>query len=123
MDISEEIANNKEIMDKQRGSFVDENHKVLLINYFKKTLRTEQKNLKFINSSHLKVGLHLSWVQISQDIFEQSNGNIVKMARRCRERWINHLNPTLKKFFFSFYFLSDFGLLIFSEVIGVNMKI
>lgn len=46
---------------------------------------------------------------MAHELYEQTNKNKIRMGKHCRERWNNHLNPNLNKYFLFFNY-SNFRL-------------
>jgi hypothetical protein len=40
---------------------------------------------------------HKKWNFIAKELFVKSNKKFFKTPKQCRERWLNHLDPTKKK--------------------------
>jgi hypothetical protein len=40
---------------------------------------------------------HYKWTSISFQLYVKSNGLFLQIPQQCREQWINHLNPIVKK--------------------------
>jgi hypothetical protein len=39
----------------------------------------------------------LRWSEISFTIFSKSNGEFYRTPQKCREKWINHLDPEVNR--------------------------
>ena len=39
----------------------------------------------------------ISWLSVSIRLFEESEGRFYETATTCREKWVNHLNPHIKR--------------------------
>jgi len=52
-------------------------------------------------SNALKDNINVKWADVSRDYCRKiGNFNAFKTDKQCKERWMNHLNPQLKKLFF-----------------------
>jgi len=42
------------------------------------------------------------WTEIAHELNQNANTDIVRLGKHCRERWYNHLDPYMKKFFLNY---------------------
>lgn len=50
--------------------------------------------------------LSYKWNEIAEELNKKVNGKFsFRLGKHCRERWLNHLNPILKKYFINLVFI------------------
>ncbi|CAD8044212.1 unnamed protein product [Paramecium primaurelia] len=70
---------------------------ITLINPMAKSLIWEKEEDDIIKSQmNVKQGKHI-WTEIALELYNHNNGIYVRTPKQVRERWMNYLNPILKK--------------------------
>ena len=54
-------------------------------------------------SEYQKSNKNYCWTHISEKFNLESSRGIIRLPKHCREKWINHLNPDLIKYFFQLF--------------------
>ena len=50
------------------------------------------------NLFYFSTSLNKKWTEIGLELYTRSTGIFVKKPKSIRERWLSHLNPTVKKY-------------------------
>jgi len=43
--------------------------------------------------------IDIKWSKVAMDLSKAARTSSFKTSKQCRERWLNHLNPFLNKYF------------------------
>lgn len=97
-------------MGLRRRSFVISNNKVCEYNFIEQKFRISGKFeifffniifsqlIFFLSQKKEQTSKKFKWVDAAKEFYIKSKSQVFRNEKMCRDRWISHLDPSLKRF-------------------------